>query len=482
MHRGPSNGRLAHMVGTLVYMAPEVLQGEPHGLAADVYAFAVTFNEVAAAAVPYVDCELPVPELHTVLETRFNEVSLRRAIVKDMLRPAMADRVPPQFSAIIADAWHPDPQRRPSIGIVLQKLKAIASMGTPHLSQFTAAIGGDISFDDRQAIGSSTPPHQPALSTGKDANINLLKELQFFSIGPPLPVWYKQCSALEKTTAAALLSSTTTKKSPVNPRILAAISSTPGGRGADRMEDRSFVHSDVLGMVGTHLMAVFDGHGGSSCSQFALEVLPSALYRAWTRPEATPVSALVRAFQDTDTAFLTVSPLAEQSGCTALATLVVDSMLYVANAGDCRCVLGLRDGTSQVLTKDHVALDADERARIEARGGTVDPISGRLEGRLIVSRAFGDRCLKRYISATPDVTTVPLSPAHDFFIVASDGLWDVVSSADASALVRSTARSPDLAARRLALKAIELGSDDNISVIVALLDWDTGMSVRQAIW
>jgi serine/threonine protein kinase len=43
-------------VGTLEYMAPEVLLKEPTSLASDVYAFAVTINELATAVVPFSDC------------------------------------------------------------------------------------------------------------------------------------------------------------------------------------------------------------------------------------------------------------------------------------------------------------------------------------------------------------------------------------------------------------------------------------------
>lgn len=447
-HRGPSNGRLSHMVGTLVYMAPEVLKGAPHSLAADVYAFAITINEMAAFAVPFVDRKMPVPELHTVLETRFNEVRLRGAIVKDHLRPILATGVPLEFNALIERCWHPDPSARPSFKQIVEILDNILQHGEDYLHQYT---------------GSTLPS---ASDDNKDVSSNIqtmLDEMVNTPTRPPVSIWEKQRS---KNPNFKLVPSARDLIKPLN--VVAALSSTSGERGEDSMEDRSIIAQNLAGLSNTHLFGIFDGHSGQMCSEFAVQHLEGAMLRIWGNEEATPESVLIHAFEDLDHVFLNSTPENEQSGCTALAALIIDSILYVANAGDCRCVLGKTDGTALDLSKDHVATDPVERARISARGGFVT-VTGRAQGCLMVSRAFGDRAVKRYISATPDVETHPLSDEDDFIILASDGLWDVVSSKDAVSMVQSTVRVPDLAAKRLALKALELGSDDNISVIVAFL-------------
>lgn len=49
----------------------------------------------------------------------------------------------------------------------------------------------------------------------------------------------------------------------------------------------------------------------------------------------------------------------------------------------------------------------------------------RVGGVLAVSRAFGDKPLKRYVIATPDVRDEKIAPEDEFLILASDGLWDV---------------------------------------------------------
>lgn len=457
-HRGPSNGRLSHMVGTLVYMAPEVLSGSPHSYAADVYAFAITVNEMATCAVPFVDRKMPVPELHTVLETRFNEVKLRGAIVKSHLRPVLAKGVPEEFRNMIERCWHPDPSARLTFPQIVQYLEELLGRGPEYLSQYA---GTTFDIDNHLASKSGK-------LTIDDKNY-ILDELKAAAARPRKPIWELDNKKRGGNTNAMDVD---TQKPLV---ISAALSSTCGERGSDCMEDRSIVIPNLIGLPNTHLFAVFDGHGGQGCSQFLYDHFASALFHAWAKEEATPGSAMVHAFEDIDIAFLHATPPSEISGATAIAALIVEKTLFVANAGDCRCVLSRKDGSVVDLSRDHVATDETEKALVEARGGFVS-FTGRVQGRLMVSRAVGDRSVKRYISSTPEITTTEISTTDDFIILASDGLWDVVSSQDAAALVRSTVRVPDLAAKRLALKAIELGSDDNVSVIVVFFGGSVSLS------
>jgi protein phosphatase 1L len=53
-----------------------------------------------------------------------------------------------------------------------------------------------------------------------------------------------------------------------------------------------------------------------------------------------------------------------------------------------------------------------------------------------VSRAFGDRLLKKYVVAEPDVVEESLSGDDTLLIMATDGLWDVISNQDAISMVR----------------------------------------------
>lgn len=75
------------------------------------------------------------------------------------------------------------------------------------------------------------------------------------------------------------------------------------------------------------------------------------------------------------------------SGCTAVVALIKGSELYVANAGDSRCVV-CREGKAVEMSLDHKPEDQPERERIEAAGGNVTD-DGRVNGGLNLSRALG---------------------------------------------------------------------------------------------
>lgn len=85
------------------------------------------------------------------------------------------------------------------------------------------------------------------------------------------------------------------------------------------------------------------------------------------------------------------------------------------------------------LTRDHRASDTEEQARIVALGGWVSQPSGgddsaRVNDVLEVTRGLGDSELKALIRPDADVVHRTLAPDDEFIIIASDGLWDVVSN------------------------------------------------------
>merc|ERR1719312_341672 len=124
------------------------------------------------------------------------------------------------------------------------------------------------------------------------------------------------------------------------------------------------------------------------------------------------------------------------SGCTAVVALLRGTTLYVANAGDSRCVV-CRDGQAVEMSFDHKPEDEPEMKRIEAAGGKVTP-DGRVNGGLNLSRAIGDHTYKtnktlplqdQMISPVPDVKTLQLDTKRDSFILlACDGIWNSLSS------------------------------------------------------
>lgn len=81
------------------------------------------------------------------------------------------------------------------------------------------------------------------------------------------------------------------------------------------------------------------------------------------------------------------------------------------------------------LSVDHKPNSKEERQRIENAGGVVVWAgTWRVGGVLAVSRAFGDRPLKRFVISTPEVREEMLTSEDECLILASDGLWDVISN------------------------------------------------------
>ena len=81
------------------------------------------------------------------------------------------------------------------------------------------------------------------------------------------------------------------------------------------------------------------------------------------------------------------------------------------------------------MSIDHKPNRPEERERIENAGGVVVWAgTWRVGGVLAVSRAFGDRPLKKYVVPTPEIRTEAITPEDEFVIFASDGLWDVMSN------------------------------------------------------
>lgn len=78
--------------------------------------------------------------------------------------------------------------------------------------------------------------------------------------------------------------------------------------------------------------------------------------------------------------------------------------LFVANAGDCRAVLGRRKKGDQheqfeaiQITKDHTAYEEEERIRREHPDEEDVVIDGTIKGNLEPSRAIGDALFKHDI-------------------------------------------------------------------------------------
>lgn len=152
--------------------------------------------------------------------------------------------------------------------------------------------------------------------------------------------------------------------------------------------------------------------------------------------------------------------------------------MLIANAGDCRAVMGKR-GRAIELSKDHKPNSICERIRIEKLGGMV--YDGYLNGQLSVARALGDWHMKGPkgsscpLCAEPELQEAILSEEDEFLILGCDGLWDVMSSQCAVTMVRKELmlhNDPERCSRELVREALKRNSCDNLTVIVVCFSPD----------
>ncbi|CAI9287169.1 unnamed protein product [Lactuca saligna] len=222
------------------------------------------------------------------------------------------------------------------------------------------------------------------------------------------------------------------------------------------MED--FYETRIEGVNGKKvgLFGVFDGHGGARAAEFVKHNLFTNLLK---HPKfiSDTKSAIAEAYSDTDKEFLkSENNQMRDAGSTASTAIIVGTRLLVANVGDSRAVI-CRGGNAYAVSRDHKPDQSDERRRIEDAGGFVMWAgTWRVGGVLAVSRAFGDRLLKQFVVADPEIEEEKIDESLEFLILASDGLWDVVTNDEAVAMIKPI-QSPEDAAKMLMQEASKRG-------------------------
>ncbi|KAI3806634.1 hypothetical protein L1987_22545 [Smallanthus sonchifolius] len=444
-----------NMVGTLIYMAPEVLRKEIHTEKSDVYSFGISINELLTGVVPYTDLRTEA-QAHTVLEMNYTEQQLTAAVVSEGLRPALAGTesgAPPRLLSLIQRCWDADSDSRPSFDDIITEFDLI--IGNNNSSTVEENAVTESSSDD------STKTVQPFKE-----NIN----------------WFSQGENILKSVYESGFDVKSWSKYSENSSLYVPVLSwgsfaTCGRR--ETMEDTHFLMPRLWNEDDIHIFGIFDGHRGAAAAEFSVRAIPRLLQTLDCTK--SPTDALKEAFINTDIAFR--KELNNQHkykafiqkdyrpGCTAITALIVQNRLYVANAGDCRAIL-CRAGCPYPLSKDHVASCLEERERVTSLGGEV---KWQLDtwrvgpAALQVTRSIGDDDLKPWVTAEPEITETVLSGDDEYLVMASDGLWDVVSDLEVVNIIKNTVKDPGMCSKRLATEAAQRGSNDNITVIVVFL-------------
>ncbi|KAM0864569.1 hypothetical protein ACQ4PT_043848 [Festuca glaucescens] len=267
----------------------------------------------------------------------------------------------------------------------------------------------------------------------------------------------------------------------------AAVCSRRGEKGTN--QDCSIVWEGFGCQEDSIFCGIFDGHGqwGHYVAKAVRDSLPPSLL--CRRQEAVALASLIEGekklcdcqFDLWKQSYLAAAATVDEelrrnrrldavdSGSTALSIVKQGEMMVIANVGDSRAVLATTADDGRVaavqLTVDFKPNLPEEHERIRQCKGRVfclgdEPGVHRVwlpdqeAPGLAMSRAFGDYCVKDYgVISVPEVTQRRITARDQFVILATDGVWDVVSNQEAVQIVAAT---PDRekAAKRLVQCAV----------------------------
>jgi serine/threonine protein phosphatase PrpC len=212
------------------------------------------------------------------------------------------------------------------------------------------------------------------------------------------------------------------------------------------------------------LFVVADGMGGHAngedASQLAIQTIANSLLPRLTQSSALKdeqyIQLLVEGIQQANLAVHQNNVQQHgDMGTTVTATLLVDTVAYVANVGDSRTYLYRPSEGLKKVTVDHSVV----ASLVEAGIIKPDDIYTHPK-RNQIYRSLGEKA-----SVEVDAFTVQLQ-AGDKLLLCSDGLWDMVRDPQIEAVIKNTDPNPSVTGEALIQSALDGGGEDNVSVIV----------------
>ncbi|RZR91652.1 hypothetical protein BHM03_00019828 [Ensete ventricosum] len=298
----------------------------------------------------------------------------------------------------------------------------------------------------------------------------------------------------------------------------ASLFTQQGKKGTN--QDAMIVWENFGNRSDTVFCGVFDGHGpnGHMVARKVRDILPLKLCASW---EVNSGNGLEETDKDSETlttledSFLKAFRVVDKelrlhpdieciySGTTAVTLVKQGQDLVIGNVGDSRAVLGTRDHNNSLipvqLTVDLKPNLPGEAERIRRCRGRVfalrdEPEVARVwlpnidSPGLAMARALGDFCLKKFgLISVPEITYRRVTEKDEFIVLATDGVWDVLSNQEVVEIVDS-APTRSSAARFLVETAVRAwrikyptSKIDDCAVVCLFLDKESsnGSSIER---
>ena len=231
---------------------------------------------------------------------------------------------------------------------------------------------------------------------------------------------------------------------------------TDVGRVRAMNQDYIYASPEPVGTL-PNLFLVADGMGGHRAGDYASRYMVENLVIYLNKHRGTGVVGQLKNAIDQVNRGLYRESLSQEEfygmGCTLVAGVVEDNILYVANVGDSRLYL-IHGSLIHQVTRDHSYVE-----EMVAMGQMERDSSAYNRQKNIITRAMG-------ISETVDTDffEVDLEPG-DYFLLCSDGLTNMVEDRDICRIVSGPGTMREKAFALIA-EANRRGGNDNIAVVL----------------
>ncbi|RKP23417.1 phosphatase 2C-like domain-containing protein, partial [Syncephalis pseudoplumigaleata] len=267
----------------------------------------------------------------------------------------------------------------------------------------------------------------------------------------------------------------------------------------ETQQDETLIAENLFGQDDCALYAVFDGHGseGHKAAAYVKRIFIEVLENYRQLLIVEPAAAIKRTFREINDLLVENEDVdTYMSGTTASVVIRRGNQLILAHLGDSRVGREEKEANDDAMRdvySDHNCTDPQELDRVLRSGARVQQLQddGAGDGPLrifkgslpypgiVVSRSLGDDVAQRLgVLCEPEVQIRELTPDDCYLILATDGVWDGMSSEAAVALVDREARADSgvdaaTASARLnaaALKALDAHQiDDNVSNVCVFI-------------